>query len=72
MQALTEILAAVSFPISNFMIDNYFNHHSRPVVFIGGFIGLALLYYSVALHVDPFIFLFMYAGGNGIVKGFYK
>lgn len=72
MQALTEILAAVSFPISNYMIDHVFSRHSRPVIFIGGILGLSLLYYSVALHVDPHIFVFMYSAGNGIIKGFYK
>jgi len=72
LQSLTEISAAVSFPISNYLIDNVFDRRSRPVILIGGLIGLPLLYYSVALHVDPFIFLFMYAGGNGIIKGFYK
>jgi hypothetical protein len=72
LQALTEILAAVSFPIANYLIDHVFNRRSRPVIFIGSLLGLPLLYYSVALHVDPFLFVFMYASGNGIIKGFYK
>ena len=72
LQALTEILAAVSFPIANYLIDYVFNHRSRPVIFIGALIGIPLLYYSIALHVDPHIFLFMYAAGNGIIKGFFK
>lgn len=69
---MTEILAAVSFPIANYLIDHVFSRKSRPVILIGSLLGLPLLYYSVALHVNPHLFIFMYAAGNGIIKGFYK
>lgn len=72
MQALTEIFASVSFPISNYLIDKHFRRHSRPVILLGGLLGLSLLFFSVALHVSPHVFLLMYASGNGIVKGFFK
>lgn len=54
------------------MIDKLFNRHSKPVILIGGFVGIALLYFCVAIHVNPFLFIVMYATGNGVIKGFYK
>lgn len=69
---MTEIIAAVCFPVANHLIDHFFNRKSRPVVFIGGVFGLSLLYLCMYLHVNPLIFIIMYTAGNGIIKGFYK
>ena len=69
---MSELIAAVNFPIANYLIDHCFNRTSRPVVVIGAIIGLSLLYFCVQLHVNPYMFILMYTTGSGIIKGFYK
>lgn len=71
-QTLTEITAAFSFPISNFLIDYIFDKKVRPVIFIGAIFGLGFQYASVTFHVGPYIFIMLYTLGAGIIKGFYK
>ena len=71
MQALTEGWASICFPIANSMVD-FFGGSSRPVIVIGGLIGVTSLYLSAVLKLHPYLFLIIFTLGLGAIKAFYK
>lgn len=69
---ITEISSSIIYPFANYLVTKRFNDRSRPPLIIGGSIGISLLFLSVAIKVPPYAFIFMYAIGGGLIKGFNK
>lgn len=72
LHSLTEISCSIVYPLANFLVMKVFGESSRPALIIGAIVGIGMLFCCVALKLNPYLFILMYASGLGIIKGFYK
>ena len=62
-------IASVAFPIANHYIDSKFDGRSRPVLIICAGVGLALILTTTYELYSPYVYIFVYTLGFGIMKG---
>jgi len=72
LQALTEVMASIVYPIANLLVVEVFDRRSRPALLLGSIAGVSLLYTCVTVKVHPHVFIVMYSTGCGVLKGFFK
>ena len=68
LQPLMVMFATFFFPLGNYLVDRLGG--SRPVIAIGGFLALSIVFVCASFKFSPTVFTWLFSFGMGVIKGF--